>query len=220
MTNHAGASVPPDAPRRQVAAFDFDGTICKGDSLIPFLKLAGGTATLVKATLLHLPQLVKMKLTNSRHGDVKQSIIKSVIGGMDAQSLTELGERYAKHLVNDRLLTDAKHRLEHHRSQGHEIVMVSASPDIYLRPVAALLGIPHTITTQLEVVDGTVTGNFTRHNVRDVEKARLLREHFGDEQVELWAYGNSDGDREMLAMADHPYWADRSGRIAPLNRIR
>ena len=42
--------------------------------------------------------------------------------------------------------------------------------------------------------------------LRGSEKARLLKEWLGEEPAEIWGYGNSRGDREMLAMADHQIW--------------
>jgi phosphatidylglycerophosphatase C len=49
-----------------------------------------------------------------------------------------------------------------------------------------------------------LTGRLDGPNVRAGQKALLLKEVLGPGPVELWAYGDSAGDREMLAMADHP----------------
>jgi phosphatidylglycerophosphatase C len=59
------------------------------------------------------------------------------------------------------------------------------------------------MATQLEVDRrGRLTGRLFGDNVRGVEKERLLREWLGGDAVRLYAYGDSDGDAEMLAMAD------------------
>ena len=31
----------------------------------------------------------------------------------------------------------------------------------------------------------------------------------------MWAYGNSSGDHELLAMADHAYWLGKPDRCPP-----
>ena len=56
-------------------------------------------------------------------------------------------------------------------------------------------------------------------NVRARQKALLLAELLGPDPVEMWAYGDSPGDREMLEMADHPtritrrrFWSVRLSR--------
>ena len=71
------------------------------------------------------------------------------------------------------------------------------------------------LATELEVdADGRCTGALVDGNCRGPEKvARLhawLDEHHGGrDAVELWAYGDSPGDLELLADADHAVWARR-----------
>jgi phosphatidylglycerophosphatase C len=71
-------------------------------------------------------------------------------------------------------------------------------------------GFDEVIATRLEVgSDGRLTGRLDGPNVRAEQKAIRLAEALASDQVEIWAYGDSIGDREMLAMADHPVWAGR-----------
>jgi phosphatidylglycerophosphatase C len=96
-------------------------------------------------------------------------------------------------------------RLRHHRDEGHEIVVVSASLDVYLRPLVPRLGVDHVIACTLEADPRSVlTGELVGGNVRGPEKVRRLDAWLGDDAVELWAYGDSSGDDELLARADHP----------------
>jgi phosphatidylglycerophosphatase C len=59
--------------------------------------------------------------------------------------------------------------------------------------------------------DDRFTGVLEGGNVRGPEKVRRLRDWLGTEPAEVWAYGDSSGDRELLAFADH---ARRVGRRA------
>ena len=56
------------------------------------------------------------------------------------------------------------------------------------------------------------TGQLEGGNVRGPEKVRRVREWLGAGEVELWAYGDSAGDRELLAAADHPVWMHGKAR--------
>ncbi|MCU1390542.1 MAG: Phosphoserine phosphatase, partial [Ilumatobacteraceae bacterium] len=50
------------------------------------------------------------------------------------------------------------------------------------------------------------TGRMAGDNCRGPEKVRRLRAWLADHQLtdaELWAYGDSNGDRELLAAAAH-----------------
>jgi phosphatidylglycerophosphatase C len=109
-----------------------------------------------------------------------------------------------------RLRPELVDQLTWHRQQGHEVVLVSASLLAYLQPFATDHGIDHVIAVGLEVgADGRLTGDLTGPNVRGPEKAVRLRAWLDDEPpAHLWAYGNSSGDTELLAMADVPVWID------------
>ena len=104
-------------------------------------------------------------------------------------------------------------RVAWHREQGHALVIVSASLLAYLEPFAADHGFDHVIGVGLEVGDdGRLTGRLTGPNVRGPEKEVRLRAWLGDGPRTMWAYGNSSGDRELLAMADHPTWVTPARR--------
>jgi phosphatidylglycerophosphatase C len=104
-------------------------------------------------------------------------------------------------------------RLAWHRAEGHEIVIISASLDVYLEPIAPLLGVDDVLCTRLGVgPDDRLNGLLEGGNVRGPEKVRRVRAWLAGDPTELWAYGNSAGDRELLADADHPYKVGRRSR--------
>ena len=129
--------------------------------------------------------------------------------------LEEAGRRYAGSLPG-RFRPETLSLIETHREQGHRCVIVSASLVYYLRPAARSLGIDHVIGVEMELDDSSrCTGRLAGENVRGAEKERRLTtwldEEYGAEaaNIEMWAYGNSAGDDELLAMADHPVWVGR-----------
>ena len=195
---------PPDA--RRVAAFDFDGTIAQRDSLGPFLALVAGLGALSRAIAMHSPRIAAVALGRADRDATKEAVVTSVLGGRTAGSISGAGRAYADHLwERHKFRPDMMERLRWHRDAGHEIVIVSASLDSYLAPLAPRLGVDHVISSSLEVDDhGLVTGRLVGGNVRGPEKALRLQAWLGDGPVELWAYGDSAGDDDLLAMADHP----------------
>jgi len=142
----------------------------------------------------------------------KVALVGRLLRGVSADELAAQGERYASHLAR-RLRPDMVERLEWHRGQGHEIVIVSASLAVYLEPLGRDLGATAMLATGLEVgPDGRLTGRLQGANVRGPEKVARLKAFLAGETCELWAYGDSTGDRELLALADHPYRISRAGR--------
>jgi len=192
--------------RRGVAAFDFDGTISRRDTLGPFLARVAGTNALVRTLLTRTPQFAAVTLGRADRDLEKQAVIARLLGGRTAESVAAMGRAYAEHLWNQqRFRPEILERLQWHRERDHEIVIVSASLDSYLVPLAPRLGVAHVISCSLEAdASGLVTGRLLGGNVRGEEKAVRLRQWLGADPAELWAYGDSSGDDELLAMADHP----------------
>ena len=108
--------------------------------------------------------------------------------------------------------------------QGHDIVIVSASPEIYVSVVAEHFAAQGALGTRLAVDPlGNLTGGYLGKNCRGSEKMRRLREwidsrQYGVEPV-VYAYGNSRGDRRMLKGATHPYNVGKLGRVGALRRF-
>jgi HAD superfamily hydrolase (TIGR01490 family) len=200
--------------RRQVAAFDFDGTLSYKDSLGPFLQQLCGRAALYRAMATRAPVLAGVAVGLGNRDAEKERLVGRLLAGRDVDEVRAAGAAYATSLHGGRALRpEMLDRVQWHREHGHEIVIVSASLDVYLEPLAPMLGIDHVLCTQLGVgpgerLDGTLVGG----NVRGPEKLRRFRAWAGGGDVELWAYGDSAGDRELLAAADHPHRIRRRGR--------
>jgi phosphatidylglycerophosphatase C len=149
----------------------------------------------------------------ARHGldrdAVKVAILRSLFRGFPAARLDEEGHAYAATLAPG-LRTALRDRLEWHRDQGHRLAIVSASLGAYLRPFGEQLGVDTVIAVELERDgSGALTGEIVGLNVRGAEKLERLRAWVDGHDVELWAYGDSRGDLELLLAADHPTWVGR-----------
>lgn len=187
------------AARPVVAAFDLDGTLAERDTLVPFLRMTVGTARVCGALGRNVPALVRAKLDRQRRDAAKEALLVATIGGVQVSALRELGARYAAVVaLRDSIVA----RLRDHQLAGHETVVVTASPTIYVDAVAARLDVTAVVATELEVVDGCVTGRFAGKNCRAEEKLRRLEAWLDGRDVELHAYGNAPNDDAMLARAE------------------
>jgi phosphatidylglycerophosphatase C len=194
--------------RPGVAAFDFDGTLARRDSLLPFLRRACGSHRVARA--------VARAARRTRDRDMLKVVtIEHLFRGWHAERLEQLGAAYAAELHKG-LRPALVDRLRWHQDSGHAALLVSASLGAYLRPLARDLGLDAVLAVELAVdAHGMLTGDVVGGaNTRGPEKAaRLLTwtaDRFGpDTDVELWAYGDSSGDIELLELADHPMWVGR-----------
>ena len=195
-----------------VVAFDVDGTLTRRDCVVPFLVKVAGRRALVVASLRHPWLLLTTALGRGDRDRVKELIVGRIVGGRSHADLEALGRTFAVERIARWLRSDTVLRLRHHQALGHRIVLVSASLAPYLLPFAndVLGGVDAVLCTELEVdAAGDCTGRLSGANCRGPEKRRRLTAWLDGRRPVLWAYGDSSGDDDMLAMARH---AIRVGR--------
>jgi phosphatidylglycerophosphatase C len=201
----ARADPSTTTPGRRVAAFDFDGTITRRDTLVPFLRRISGPGRFELALVTAAPAFAR----GGREA-FKVALLRRVLGGLPADEVAEEGRRYGRALAAG-FRPEVVERIRWHQEHGHDVVIVSASLRAYLDPVVAHLGVDGVCAVELAVGDdGRLTGEMVGPNCRGPEKVRRLTTWLdGDVPARLWAYGNSSGDRELLAAADEPFWIGR-----------
>ena len=193
-------------PRRVVAVFDFDGTVTDRDTLVPFLVLAFGRAR-VAATFAALAGTgLGYLLRRVSIDEFKRRVLRRLVADTSAPRLRALGPAHARALV-PRLRPDALARIGWHRAQGHRLVLVSSTLDLYLAHVGAQLGFDDVLCSRLATRGERFSGELEGADCTGPEKLRRLEALLGDLQAhELHVYGDSAGDRELLAAADHPHF--------------
>jgi phosphatidylglycerophosphatase C len=199
-----------------VAAFDFDGTLSARDNFVPFLRRFGGTAAAAQAFAIGGARVATAGRSHWSRNAIKAEVLEQLFGGRDAADLDDVARVFASEVIARHLRAEAVERADWHRTQGHRLVIVSASLANYLRPVASHLRFDAVLATELEIGDdGRLTGRMDGENVRGPEKARRLDEWIAHELPDaapfVWAYGDSSGDMELCARADR---AVRLGRRA------
>ncbi len=205
-----------------IAAFDFDGTLTRGGSVFPFLTAVAGRGRVLAATAALSPDLALAATAGGDRADrAKEALFVRVLGGTDAEQFDAAGVEFARHHLRTRLRPDAARRLAWHQARGDRVVIVSASPESYVREAGRLLGVDGVVATQLAVEDGRITGYYEGQNCRGPEKLRRLQAWAavsGEAPDRIWAYGNSRGDLRMLDAADVAVNAGRLGRFGRLRR--
>lgn len=189
-----------------VAAFDVDGTLTVRDCVRPFLLRVGGWKG-VTAALARRPTATAGAALHRDRDRFKEVLVGGVLRGRKVAQVEAMGEEFAEHVVADWLRADTVARLRWHQRMGHRIVLVSASLSPYLRPVGRRLGVDDVLCAE-PLRDGDQFGDGLQGaNCRAAEKVRRLEAWMHDRQLTgatVWAYGDSEGDRELLARADHP----------------
>ena len=187
---------------KKIYAYDFDGTLTTRDTQLEFIRYACGTVRFLLGFLLYSPLLVLMKLRLYSNGKAKQKVFAHFFKGMTIDAFDALCQDFARthrHLLRP----DVARQLEQALSEGSEVLIVSASIDNWVQPFFPKVKV---LGTQIEVIDGRLTGRFLTPNCYGQEKVRrILALHPDRPSYYLTAYGDSRGDREMLAFADESH---------------
>jgi len=192
------ALTPDDRP---IAAFDFDGTLTVRDGFVAFLRWRTPLPRLA-AAVLRLAPAAAAYLVHHDRGRLKAAGIRILIGRMPQGDLQAEAEAFASTSFDQLLRPDARAAWARHRADGLKLVIVTASPEDIVAPFARRLGADALIGTRLAVdADGRLTGELDGANCRGPEKLRRLRAAFGPGLTLSVAYGDTSGDREMLAAA-------------------
>jgi HAD superfamily hydrolase (TIGR01490 family) len=192
---------------RPVALFDFDGTLTRRDTLVPFLAALVGVAPLGLALAALAPTLAGYAFGRVPNDVAKQRLLARVVGGRAERELREAGTRFAAGALAGLLSAPGMALLDRHRRAGHDCVLASASLDLYLGPWAAGAGFVHCVASSLAVdAEGRVSGMLAGGNCFGVEKRRRVESWLADRRpAQVFAYSDSEHDRPMLALADEAF---------------
>lgn len=178
---------------RPVAVWELDGVLTRRATLLPFLRRVAGIRPVVSAVAVALPR-----------ESTTAVLLQRTLGGLAVADVDRVARAYATR-VAARLRPDAAARWRWHRDQGHRLVIASASPDLYVRPLGRQLGADTVVCTELTVVNGHLTGAVRGGPCRGAEKARRVLADLTEHPAgKVWVYANPRTDQPLLALADVP----------------
>lgn len=190
-----------------VAAFDFDGTLTRKDSFMRFLAWKRPRAAFVIDVAVTTPTLLLYAAGIVENDAHKMALFARQFGGSRYRVFQQSAAEFAGTRIPGLLRTDAVRRLRAHVARGHHVVIVTASIPEWIAPWAVTEGVSDVIGSDLEIRDGKITGKLRGVNCYGAEKVRRLLALRPDRHsYTLIAYGDSRGDKEMLAEADMPYY--------------
>lgn len=202
----------PHRQTRPIVAFDFDGTLTIRDSYTAFLRWRRGPVVYGAGLALLTPDLLAYPFHRDR-GRLKAAATKILLARESVETVAQDALRFCETHYARLMRPDALEAWQRWGREGAWRVIVTASPSLTVRPFAERLGADALLGTELEADgQGRLTGAFATPNCRAGEKVVRLREAYGDDVRLAAAYGDTSGDTEMLAIADHRGWREFRGR--------
>ena len=201
--------------------FDFDGTLTTRDTIFSFLDFVRGRAFLWRHALFIFVTLLGWKLGFYSAQHAKERIYSLCLKGMTQVELERYGAAFAQRLLDPALclLRPGALELLHSCSGDAKLAaIVSASPELYVKPFCAAMGL-ECLATRFEFdAQGRFTGHLLGANCNGLEKVRRIKERFGSlDSYYIEVYGDSSGDYPMLELADSAHAHLNALRRSTLN---
>lgn len=210
----------------QLALFDLDGTITRRDTLFPYvMSVCLRRPRRLARVLGRMPAALYHYFLHGRErGPLKEALIVAGLGGMNRSELTAVSRRFVARLRKRGMHPEALARIAAHRAQGDWLVLMSASPDIYVPAVARALGFNETICTGVRWDGMVLGGELVTENRRGEEKLRCV-EYLRTRApgCRIIGYGNSASDLPHLKVCDRAFLvngADRALREAAHSTVQ
>jgi phosphatidylglycerophosphatase C len=191
---------------KRIAFFDFDGTITSKDTLMVFIRFQKGNLSFYTGILLNLPWLLGNKLGFIPNDTAKQRLLKYFFGGMKEEVFQESCDVFAATRLTRLIRPQAVQEISKLKTDNTEIVIVSASAANWIRKWSDSLSL-ELVSTSLEIESGLITGRIEGKNCQGEEKVRRIQERWNlSDFDEIYAYGDSEADKPMLALATKSFY--------------
>lgn len=194
--------------RPVVAAFDFDGTITYRDTLLPFLWFVTTPWAFCFQLLQCVPTFIGYVMGIVSRQTTKEQVLTQFLAGEQLATIRKKAEAFSLERLNRHVRPEALRRLQWHKNQGHRTVLISANLDVYLQPWGKVSGFDDVISSELQEDEkGRFTGRLKGKNCWGEQKTARLEKLLGPKKdYELYAYGDSLGDKQLLSIADHAFF--------------
>jgi len=189
----------------RLVLFDFDGTLTTKDSLAEFIKFAVGTPTYYFKLALFSPILFLYKTKIMDNSYAKELLFRFYFSGISEENFRAMAKEYGQTKINDILRENIYKKFLKHIENGDKVLIVSASMRCWLHPFAQKHNVD-LLSTELEFKNSLFTGRFKTNNCHGKEKLVRIEKHLHlSDFDEIYAYGDSSGDNEMLEVATYKH---------------
>ncbi|MGW0035505.1 HAD-IB family hydrolase [Gordonia sp. NPDC003376] len=202
---HAIRSAPTG--KKVAALFDYDGTLIEGFSAADIMRarvrsMEFGLGELAEFLLIGLRGVV----SEQDYAEVLEAT-KPTFAGKTYAELIDFGDHLFKHETASKLRPQMWQILRAHREMGHTIVIASSATRFQIEPIAREIDADYALATDVEVVDGVVTGNVLGRPLWGPGKAAAVRALAREQGIDLassFAYSDGDEDIPYLESVGNP----------------
>ena len=181
---------------------DLDGTLTTRDTYTQFI-----FRNIHLKHIIYIPRLIKIFILyffgRLNGNDIKQETFKIFFRNQNLEELTKNLNSFIKSIQwNNKLISV----IEEKRKKNYKVIIVTASPNIYIQEICDFLGYDGYISSLIELKDKQLTGNFIGEICNFDEKVNRIKKYINNNSYYTISYGNSKGDYAMLQYCTETYF--------------
>jgi HAD superfamily hydrolase (TIGR01490 family) len=198
-------------PEYAVAAFfDLDKTIIASSSALAFSKplLKEGLINRRAALRSAYAQLVfSLAGADENKTERLRAEVSALCAGWDVAQVSAIVRETLHDVVDPLVYAEAAELIARHREDGHDVIVLSATGEEVVAPVAEMLGATRSVATRMQIVDGRYSGevDFYCYGANKAVAAKQLAATHGYDLAECFAYTDSSTDIPLLEVVGHPH---------------
>lgn len=194
----------------KLAIFDIDYTITRKETLMEFFKY------LVSKDIKNIKFLPRALYSGLMYGvkvyderKVKECFLK-FIENIDEAELAKLTKSFYDERISKILYKDAVDMIKKLKKEGYMVVLISASPEFYVKEFYAIKEVDLIIGTKFTFGGGKFIRKMHGNNCKGEEKVRRLNEALKEKNIKVdfknsYMFSDSLSDKPLLDLVGNPY---------------
>lgn len=192
--------------KKSIAFFDFDGTITTKDTMLELIKFMHGIPRFYKGLAKLSPYLVALKLGIIKNDFAKEKMLAYFFRNTSNKDFTESCRKFSEDKLPQLIRPGAMERIRQLQQENTEIVIVSASAGEWIKDWCDSNGFKF-LATSLESKEDKLTGKLLGKNCHGEEKVVRIKQSYDLAAYDqIYAFGDTTGDKPMLALAQFSYY--------------
>lgn len=200
----------------KAAIFDVDNTITTRDTFFVFFRYILAKKPIRILQIFHiLYGLIKTRVFGADRILVKKNVIKLLKDDTE-ESIRETCEVFVKEVLTKYISEKAKNAIQEHKKNGYKIILISASPEIYIKVIGEYLSVDFALGTRCEFKNNEIS--IIGKHCYGAEKCQRLQEFLADENLELdyrssYFYSDHHSDLPLFLEVGNPVTINASPKL-------
>lgn len=194
----------------KLAIFDVDFTLTKKETLMQFYKF------IVKKdirNIRYLPRVIfsgAMFVMNIYDEKKTKEVYLKFLDGISKEELDKLSRQFYEEHMSKLLYGDGIETIKKMKDSGYKVILISASPEFYIKEFASIEGVDLTFGTKFIIKDNKFSCKMEGNNCKGEEKVRILKGYFEEENINVdydnsFMFSDSLSDSPLLDLVGNPY---------------